>query len=234
MPPMMAAFWNDREPYVWQDCADSRIMAILRYAATAPMIYLGPSTADEMVLTFVRAEFDSTTFCGRYNSALINLGWDRANLIDNASLNDPNQNCARADLLRQVRGWDNSCLFLNFPRDVTWRRVNVNNGELANFLYAGDPPLTKISGGSRRVGDGARNVEAGTALQDFSERVAGITARIKSNERLPDLIAVGADDGHFVLVDGHGRATAYVLSKPTYLITVIIGSSPSIKKWRYF
>jgi hypothetical protein len=199
------------------------------------MIDKGPATADEMILAFVRAEIDSTTFGNRYEHELADLHWDRERLIANAVLNDSEQNRVRAELLKKVRGYDDSYLFLNFPRDVQWRRIQVDLGELAEFMYAKVDALTTISGGSRRVGDGARNIQSGMAIDDnFRERVKGTMRRIKNNESLPDLIAVQADDKQIILVDGHNRATAYVLMGVPDAIEVLIGSSPQMSGWHWF
>lgn len=199
------------------------------------MIELGPATADDMVLAFLRAEIDSPRFRPGLEQGLAFYGRDRTTLIDSGLVNDPEQNRLRAELLKGTRGYQANCaLFTGFPDDVQWRRVEVDRVELADFKYAKILPLIEISGENRRVGDGASSFEAGTAGDDFSERVGGVVKRVKNGTRFPELIAVAADNGPPVLAEGHTRATAYVHTKPDYPITVLIGSSPMIKKWAFF
>jgi hypothetical protein len=195
------------------------------------MITLRPSTEEEMILAFVKGEVESTNEGEKCRRWLWDHGHDRATVIDNGIPTDLDQNRIRAELLKTFRGYPDTFLFTGYPRDVEWRRVQADLGELANFRYANVPALTEVSGGTRRVSDGAKNVESGTALEEFSERVKGTVVRIRNNERLPDLIAIEADDKQIILVDGHGRATAYVLMGMPDVIEVLIGSSPHMGGW---
>jgi hypothetical protein len=203
--------------------------------AAHPMIEVGPATADEMVLAFLQAEIDSPRFGGFYRDSLASMGVDRKSLIDNALPNDCDQNRIRAGLLGAVRGYQvNERLFAGFPDDVQWRRVQIEPGELAKFKYAKHQSLLDVSGASRRVLDGARNIQAGVTPREFSERVSGVVESIKRNERFPDLIAVQGKDATFVLVEGHTRATAYLINNPAYPIMVLVGSSPLIEQWAFY
>jgi hypothetical protein len=199
------------------------------------MIEVRPATADEMVLAFLQAEIDSPRFGPNLRGWLAHHSLDRATLIDNGLVNDPEQSRHRAEALKATRGYQaNVALFTGFPHDVQWRRVQIEPAELADFKYANFAPLLEVSGESRRVGDGARNFEAGKAGDDFSERVSGVAGRVKNGARFPDLIAVAADNEPPVLVEGHTRATAYMHTKPSHPIRVLLGSSPTIKQWYYF
>src|SRR5882724_5513189 len=199
------------------------------------MIEERTATADEMVLAFLQAEIDSPRFGPTLLHYLAQLKSDRVTLIDNCALDNAEQNRIRAELLGWVRGYQaNKWLFTGFPHDVRWRRLQIEREELTNFRYANEPSLLEVSDGSRRVTDGARNFEAGKISPDFSERVRGVTERIRSKKQFPDLIAVDAGDKTYVLVEGHTRATADTLTKPAYPIMVLVGSSPLIQQWAFF
>ncbi len=197
------------------------------------MIDLRRATEAEMVLALVRAEIESTEVGLHFRKCLTDNGLDGASIVDNGMAHDPDQHFIRTELLKAFRGYPDKLLFLGYPRDIEWRLVLVNISELVNFMYCKFYTLVEISGGSRRVGDGANNVARGTALHDFSERVNEIVSRIKRNEPLPDLIAV-TDGRQIVLLDGHGRATAYAIANYTQPINVIIGTSPTITQWAFF
>src|SRR4051794_3929401 len=95
------------------------------------MIELGAASEDEVVLAFLRAEIDSPKWGQHYLGALRDLHLDRVSLIDAAGLADVRASCTRKVVLGAVRGYGfNGALFTGFPRDTTWRRVQV---ELSDF-----------------------------------------------------------------------------------------------------
>lgn len=199
------------------------------------MIEVRPATADEMILAFLQAEIDSPRFSPVLKFWLEANRFDRATLIDNGLLDDLEQNRLRTELLKAARGYqDRKMLFTGFPNDVQWRRVEVEPVELAEFRYANHASLVEVSGAGRRVRDGAQSFESGKAPADFSERVSGVVDCVKSGARFPDLIAVAADSEPPVLMEGHTRATAYVHTKPAHPIIVLVGTSPTIKRWVFF
>jgi hypothetical protein len=119
--------------------------------------------------------------------------------------------------------------------DVSWRRVELEHGELARLRYANETTtLLPVSGAARSVIDAANSIASGRVLSEFTNHVLAVAERVKKGEQFPELIAIEADAGTFILVEGHTRATAYVLSKPSYLIKVLVGSSPLIHQWVYY
>jgi len=199
------------------------------------MIDLGSATADEMVLAFLQAEIDSPRFSSWPRHWLLTHRINRTTLIDNGLLCDPEQNRLRIEILKGYRGYqDDRMLFTGFPSNVQWRRVEITRAELADFRYANEPSLIEVSGESRIIGVGAERFKLGKAPADFSERVRGVAECVKNKARFPDLIAVAAENEPPVLVEGHTRATAYVYTKPSHPIIVLIGTSPTIKQWHYF
>jgi hypothetical protein len=201
------------------------------------VIEVRPTTADEMVLAFVRAEIDSPTDHGEaLHHALSQLHEDRARLIDRADLMDERQNHARRSILGAARGYGrNLYLFRNFPYDTTWRLVTVTPAQVADFKYANCEPWTRLSGSSRLVADGVNNLNRGQnkAIQD---NVAGIAARLSRGDRFQALVAVecGSHTAQPVLMEGHTRATAYALTDSPGEIDVIIGSSATMNRWAFF
>lgn len=64
-----------------------------------------------------------------------------------------------------------------------------------------------------------------------------IAARLRSNERQPELIAVAPPDrSRLVLLEGHARLTAYALF-PDYLpdeLEVFLGTAEDMHRWSEF
>src|SRR2546425_34638 len=117
------------------------------------MLDLGPVTEDEMVLAFVRGEIDSPLYGFRAG-----LGPHAGRIVDHADLADAEGNTARKEVLRQGRGYPDRLLFQGLPRNVTWRRFRLDPNEVADLRYANHPAWVALSGGTRRVRDGAANV----------------------------------------------------------------------------
>jgi hypothetical protein len=196
---------------------------------------ISAATVDDMVLAFLSAEANSA----RWGNAFANL--DRR-LINEPDLTDAAQNTARADALAVHRGdvRTRTGFFQGLPLDTRWQRWALTPVELGNFLYANYVTWIKLSGGTRRIRDGAANVDKLQCYENGKDINAGIraTARaIDDGKPMVELIAVsqGVDGRDRVLLEGHTRATAYVIARhPPGSVTVLVGWSASMDRWRWF
>lgn len=197
------------------------------------MIERGPTTEDEMVVAFLRAEVDSS----RYGDAIRDwLEWKglKRNLIDAPNLGDSMDSESRKELLTAYRGYGNrKLLFTGFPLDVRWRRVVLEPDDLPKLRYANYSTWVGLSGGSRLVIDGARNFPES---RDHPEtyQIKGIMEAVRNGAQFPELIAVEAEDASLILVEGHSRATAYVIEQAVDDLELLVGSSPLISKWSFY
>jgi hypothetical protein len=121
------------------------------------------------------------------------------------------------------------------PADTSWQQWALTPAELGDVRYAKHPTWDVVSGGKRLVRTGAANALTNIVLDEGGFDVcAGIrdTARaIDIGRPMPELIAVARDPdaGGLVLVEGHTRATAYLLaSKPPVEVIVLVGWSRSM------
>jgi len=195
------------------------------------MIELAPSNENEMVLAFLKAEIDSPRFGADYQNLMQQSGQDKSELIDSASLFDPLQNAARRVLLGDARGYGNNIyLFAGFPQNVAWRRVKITSDDYATLMYTNYPAWIKLSGGSRKVVDGAKNIGSVAVDEHAISGIQAVAEAVRMGQRYPELIAVEAANG-IVLVEGHIRATAYVLAAPDLEVEVILGTSLMMHNW---
>jgi len=156
-------------------------------------------------------------------------------LVDTADLKSPRDNAIRRELLRRVRGYgDNAYLFRGFPNDVAWRRVLLEPSGHAVLKYANEPTWIALSGGTRLVTDGARNVERMGQNEDPRIHIDAIRRALRQGRTFASLIAVEAEDGFLILVEGHSRATAYVASQFDGSIDMLVGSSPAMRLWHWY
>ena len=84
-------------------------------------------TEDEMILVFLRGEWDSKRW-GQTVRAVLNGNID---LLREPDLTDADQNGERRKALAAYRGYgEDRWLFEGFPKEVEWAAVRVDLGEL--------------------------------------------------------------------------------------------------------
>jgi len=184
-----------------------------------------------MVLAFLSAEANSS----RWGNAFANL--DRR-LINEPDLTDAAQNTARADALAAHRGdvRTRTVFFRGLPLDTCWQRWALTTAELGDVLYANYVTWIKLSGGTRRIRDGAANVRQLQVFEnhDINASIRATARAIDEGKLMPELIAVAqaAHGRDLVLLEGHTRATAYLIArKPPAEVAVLVGWSASIDQW---
>jgi hypothetical protein len=197
------------------------------------MIDLGPTQEDDVVRAFVLAELESPAHSKEYGDTLEQLGVTREYFTASIST-DEGMQIARI-LLGAIRGYrQNHNVLRGFPTDVSWRRVELVQEDLHLLKYVRDcPPWDVLSNRTRRVSDGARSVHASAALEWPFDAVRAMAAQIRDGVVFRELIAVSDLAGGLVLVEGHTRATAYLLAKVDRDVPAFIGTSPSIATWAF-
>ena len=61
-----------------------------------------------------------------------------------------------------------------------------------------------------------------------------IARAIHGGAVLPELIALEAMDASLIIIEGHARATGYLLAEFDGNVPAIVGSSPSIREWLFY
>ena len=196
---------------------------------------LSPATEDAIVLAFVQAEIDSARFGPHYAAFLSNSGLERGSIVDQPNLQSDTENRVRRELLTAVRGYGNrTFLFKGFPQNVKWRKVAIEAEDAAKLKYANYETWVRLSGGSRLVVDGAKRVEEIQVGENANENIQAVADDLRAGKRYPALIAVESEGGFLILVEGHTRATAYVLARIAQPIEIFVGSSPQMKLWAFY
>jgi hypothetical protein len=199
------------------------------------MIELGLATEDQMILAFLQGEVDSSRFSPCVNQVLAALGRDRA-LIDAPDLGDASESHARRCILYTCRGYPSGYLFVGWPQDAVWRQVSLERADFDTMKYANNvESLLILSGGSRLARDGAANYSRGVADTNVWSHLDAILAGLRRGETYAPLIAAqSVDDSSLVLVEGHSRATAYLIEATTADVKAFVAASPSMANWQYY
>ena len=140
----------------------------------------------------------------------------------------------REDVLAGRRGWRIGGLFTGLPEDIAWERVALEQDELFAIQYINWHWWLTVSGGTRSPVDAASRIQAGLVPDVTAERERPIAARLATDDPPPELIVVRAGpEAPLVVVEGHGRLTAYALY-PEFLppaLEVFLGTSARMAEW---
>lgn len=198
------------------------------------MIEIRVASADEVEMAFLRAEVDSARWGRMYSGAIARSGESRESLVDNGDLGNSRQNDIRRDVLGQLRGYGrNVLLFKGFPQDVSWCLIRLGPGDFSTMKYAANPPWPAMTNGTRSVTAFASTVSSGTAPEDSANHIRAVAELLKGGTLFPEMILVRGTDGLPIIVEGHVRATAYVVAGRTENIEAFVGASPYIGRWAY-
>ncbi len=163
---------------------------------------------------------------------MAHYGRTRSELIDNADLANEVENRIRAEILGDIRGFGrNAYLFSGFPSDAKWRRVEAGPEDLEKLYYAKYPTWEALSGGARRVLDGAANLQS--ISTDVNAHILAVAKLVEAGQEFPELIAVQNGDSRFVLMEGHTRATAYALAGVAHPVEILVASSTQMQTWSF-
>jgi hypothetical protein len=197
------------------------------------VIERGPAAEVDMQIALLRAEIDSSRWGHFIKNGLATLGFDRR-LIDEPNMTDVGENHARKSLLLFIRSYTpKEVLFVGFPVAVKWRRAALQSADFETLRYGNHKTWVDLSDGTRLVSVGARNFLRRPEHAGIRQ-IDGILAALREGVRLPELIVAQGLDGSLILIEGHSRATAYVISRFSSEVEVIIGSSPDMPQWAFY
>lgn len=181
---------------------------------------------EEMVLEFLRAEFTSPRFLGRYREWLSRRGIQ----VDvSPETIDP---ALRKELLWSVRPG----LFKTLPENIVWQDVLLEDSDWAKIMYLNEDDWKNFSSGTRLVQRGVDKLGQ-PEHTTLNQRVSEISAGLQSGEEFPKIILVATLDlTKLVLLEGHVRATAFVASGAYTMrkISAILGMSEQIAEWGWY
>jgi hypothetical protein len=199
---------------------------------------LAPSSEDEMVAAFLRAEIAADRYSQRILEIMARDCADRR-IVEVPDLADLTANAYRRELLGEFRGYrQDRAIFNRFPDNVRWERMLIGRQELALVRYIDYSYWIELSGGTRLAPEAARRIREGVTIfgvanDGFWELAAAWAAGV----RFPELILVGtSEDAPLVLLEGHARLTAYFLrpDEAPAELEVIVGWSPDLPRWALY
>jgi hypothetical protein len=203
---------------------------------------LGSASDDQVILAWLQAEVGSQAFQAYLvgdppNPARLSRALTLARTPD---LESPEQNAERRDIIGEAHGFGRGAMiFAGVADDVTWRRFKVSIAEVGEMLYSSrGMAWTTLAPATRRVSEGASNADRIYSGDQTSMNILALARNICHSQSKPELspiICLRRPDGTVSLVEGHSRATAYVMEahKLEDGVVAYIGESASIVNWAY-
>lgn len=170
------------------------------------------SSAEEATLEWLKAELDSERFGGDLRDAIESLGYDEK-IVTEAELTSKSENEARWRILKRYRTW----LDRDFD-NYEWEQVELSREEVANLNYIDYSYWNELSDGTHKVGQAATNVAEGKIVFDVpNDRFFAVAEAVETGAPLPPIVLVSGDTNIGEILEGHLRATGYMLAQQTPL-----------------
>jgi len=199
------------------------------------MRFVHPIAEAEMVAHFLHTELRSERF-GAAIQRLLEQKQLTPKLLEHPDLNNASENCHRADLLGEWRGYRRDVdVFKDLPDDVQWWRAFLSAADLERVTYLNDAYWIAFSGGSRLVRDAATRILSGV-MPDVAAGYRALAEAFGAGAQFPELILLyNPKEDELVVLEGHVRVTAYVLylllsANIVLELPVLVGCSDRLKK----
>ena len=175
------------------------------------------SSEDEMILEFLKGEYNSV----RFNKKLVDV-LDKLNLnskiIEEGKL-ELDENNVRKEIMKLFRGYPDSELFNNFPRNITWKFVEFEEGDIDNIYYIDYDYWNLLSNNTSKVKEAAKTIKEGIEIYEVSNQpFIGGLEYIKSG-KFPPVILLSCNDDKFLIIEGHSRMTVYGMDPDKFVGT---------------
>lgn len=187
-------------------------------------------TEDEMVVEFLLAEIDSSSFQAGLFEALNDVASDEA-LIKKPNTDDAEENRLRGLVLRYYRGYPDTGLFEGLPEAQTWHVAKLDQDDFANLEVLNCEDWVPNLNSPRSIRAVAKEIQNGHLSKP---NVLKIAAEINSGKSLPmPIIAHDNKTDKYVILEGNHRLAAYALLNVKE-INVIIGEFDNLSGWNWF
>ncbi len=175
------------------------------------MKLISDSTKEQAILEWLKAEMGSARFSDDLHIAIKKLGYDEE-VVTQPDLNNKQENAMRWQILKSYRTW--------LDRDFggyDWELVELHKDDVSNLNYIDYSYWNELSDNSRKVGRAAENIENGKIVFDVpNDRFYLVARDVESGVDFDPIIVVSKhNDNQGEILEGHLRATSYVLSRDT-------------------
>ena len=194
-----------------------------------------PSSENEMISEFLKAEYASERFSQKVRTVLSEGGFS-SEIILSPDLGNDLQNALRKNILKRFRGYgENREMFERFPAVTAYYSCLFSKEDLPDIRYIDYDYWNELSNGTHSPLIAAETIRSGKQIFGIgNEGFLTAAAYVKEHGFFPKMFFLTSDLKRFVIVEGHLRMTAYALES-TYFndIEILVGKceETALKKW---
>lgn len=170
-----------------------------------------------MILEFLKGEITSKRFQAQIievcNKLKVSTG-----IIENADLNNPEENSKRKEILRLFRGYgSNVHLFENFPIISKWIFAECSCEDIKTIRYINYSYWNELSKHTGSSLIAAETIREGKEIYGISNSafVDGVNY-LEQGGSFPPIILLTSNNENYIILEGHSRMTVYGLA-PNFL-----------------
>jgi len=190
---------------------------------------LYPTTEEDMIATFLKAEIASVRFGEKIISQLHRDSKERS-IVDTPDITKASENLYRHQLLATYRAY----VFEELPAHTAWYRAVLYRDEVAKVRYIDYDYWNEISDNSRLPLVATEAIRTGREIYGQSTQgFLDVAQALRAGAHFPELIIVGTSpDATLTVYEGHLRLTAYLLAPECIPgeLQVIAGFAPECAK----
>lgn len=175
------------------------------------------SSEDEMILEFLKGEYNSVRFNKKLVDVLNKLNLDSKIITEgNFNLED---NDTRKEIMKLFRGYPDSELFNNFPENIEWKFVEFEEDDLDNIYYIDYDYWNLLSNKTSKVREAAKLIKEGIEIYEVSNQPFLDGLEYIKSGKFPPVILLSCNDEKFLIIEGHSRMTVYGMDPDRFIGT---------------
>jgi len=193
------------------------------------------SSENEMILEFLKMEFDSERFNAKIEAVLKEMCIN-SDIISNGNIVCEQENVLRAEILKRFRGYRDKEIFENFPANIEWIWTEFDREDIFKILYIEYSYWNELSNYTGSPLEAAKTIISGKMIYDVpNDRAINGANKLKEGHIFPPLIFLtDENERRYIVLEGHSRITAYGLVPDLFQnVSVLLGvcERKDLEKW---
>lgn len=166
------------------------------------------ATQDQVVLSFLQGEFESSRFGDELRQTLDFFDFPHS-LITHGDFCDTKQNEDRLKVFKKFRGFPDQDLFERFPKDIEWNYVQFSKADFFNCYYINYSYWNELSDFSSLPEIAAKNIQKGKIVFDVPNDNFLKGKDLLGKKQFAPVILISCNPQKNLIIEGHSRMTIY-------------------------
>ncbi|MDD4547976.1 MAG: hypothetical protein PHI05_04470 [Bacilli bacterium] len=166
------------------------------------------TSESEMILEFLKGEFNSRRFNKDLIKALMTLKLD-SSIIVNGNISNKKENFDRLKIMKIFRGYPDDGLFERFPKIDEWKFMELNEKDIDNIYYIDYDYWNELSNGTSKPIEAAKVIKNGKEIFGVSNQSFLDGVEYNKTNTFPPVILITCNDEKYLIIEGHSRMTIY-------------------------